>query len=259
MTVTATAKPAATKRTRTAKPANPVVTPEQAAELVLSAKLEQLKAAFVVAREGEAKHKTILKDAKLAWENTRVITSRLAYSVAMLKPNADGEHNLSYAARELLFSDADKALTGDKLKARQKSANSTLRNYVAAGAALQAAGLNPMGENDEGNTAEPTQDERDTVAEAFRNGNKRNAGAPAATKDEGGSTEGVGGATPADDDALTFADLTGLVGRAGATLKTLTANGVKVDADEAKLIMAALGSMAMLLSEYAELDATDDA
>lgn len=264
MTVTATTPAASTKpaakRTRkpAPAPANPVLSPEEAAAVALAARLEELKTAYVAARTGEAGTKKLLKSAKEQWENSRVITSRLAYAVAMLQPNGKGEANLSYAARELVMTAESLALTGQAYKDKQKSANSTLRNYVAAGIALEAAGHCPRGEEDKGNTSEPTAEERKVVAEAFRNGNRRDAQAPASTKDGGtgdgeeGGEEGVGGSTPSNGDAMTATDLVGHIARLQATFKLIVANSVPVSEDEAANIAGMLSDFAAELSSYAD-------
>lgn len=251
------------RSTRSAKPATvaDTLTPEQVESARITARLTELKAAYVAARTGETKHKGILDDAKLQWENTRVITSRVAYAVAMLKPLADGSPNLSFAARALHFKEEDYALTGDALKSKTKSAKSSIRNYVAAGAALQEAGHCPMGEEDKGNPAEPTKEERKVVADAFRAGNKRAPGAPASTKDTGNGGGDTGGDTggdsntPPNTDALTFADLNGHLGRMDATLKALIADGAEITKEQAEHALAALGTLAMTLSEYVGMDA----
>lgn len=259
MTVTATT-PAPSKR-RTSKPApapaNPVVTPEQAEEMRITARLAELKTAYTTARTGEAGTHKALKAAKEQWENSRVVTSRILYAAAMLKPLEDGSPNRTFAAREMHMTETQLALTGQALKDATKSAKASIKNYVSAGIALQDAGLNPLGEGDKGNTSEPTAEERKVVAEAFRAGNKRPAGDPASTKDTGngggegeGDGEGVGPSTPPAGDNLSAVDLMGHIGRMQATLKLIVAGSVPVSEDEAANISAMLEDFQSELAAY---------
>lgn len=264
MSTTTAVKPAV-KRTRkpAVKPANPVLTPAQEAELKakaeeakFQARLAELKSAYTAARDSEKGAKGAVRTAREMWANTRVITSRISYAIAMLKPNEEGKPNLSFAAREMHMTDAQLALTGDDYKKAQKAANSTMRNYVAAGLALFEAGQDP-----ENRKTEPDAVEREIVAAAFKAGNTRNTTTnPGAGTTEKGAEKGTekGADAPDAPDALTFADLNGQLGRMENTLKTMMATKVAVTPDEARHALAALGTLAMTLSEYVGLDAVGD-
>lgn len=255
MTVTATAPAAPKRRIATPKPAskpapkpaNPVLTPEQEAELKLALRLAELKEAYRAARTGEAKHKGILKEAKLQWENSRVITSRIAYAVAMLKPY-EGAANLSFAARELHMEDEDLALTGEALKRKTKSAKSSIRNYVNAGAALFEAGQDP-----ENRTSKPDEVERKIVADAFKAGNARNTttNPGAGTTEESAADKDEDGATATLPDALTVTDLLEHVSRLQATLALMVKSSVPVSENEAANVAATLEDFLADLSAYA--------
>ena len=266
-----TTKTAPAKRsTRAAKLANPAVTPEVAAAIAPTLEAlaaapaapavepvpaeqaagesaptaEQLKAAYTQVTAGEIEAKGLLKRAKLAAANMRVIRSRIVYAAGMLKPLEDGKHNLAHATRLLALEEEDLKLPAKELAALTKRKKNSLLKYGRAGAALAAAGHGYT-------TAEPTDEEREIVAESWKlkaDGTPEGTGNGTGTGE--GEGEGTGEGTPTPD-AMTAADLMAHVSRLEATLKALKAAKVPVSLGEGAQIAAMVRTFVEHLEEYA--------
>ena len=135
---------------------------EALAGAALESAVTALRARYEAADKSETDTRAAFERADIAWQNARVCKVRVAYAAAMLTPNK-GAANLLAATRFLLTDPAD---TPAKRTAQAKSRKNTLRNYVAAGEALNEAGL-------ANNIAEPDENERKIVADVFRELNKR--------------------------------------------------------------------------------------
>lgn len=193
---------------------------------------------------GEAQALDVFKAAGIAWENARVIKVRVAWQAAMIKPNGKAA-NLLNACR-ILFSDPT-ATPKERTKAAEAK-KSTLRNYVDAGTALDAESLGYA-------TGEPTEQERKIVAQAFREGNKRDKAEADAAKGEGeGKGEGENGEGEGEGEnlAVTYVDLVGHVAQMNKILAMLEAGAVPVSEREAGNMADMLNSFQMKLSAYAE-------
>jgi hypothetical protein len=232
-----TTAPKATKATKATKA--PVMTDADYAKV--SAELVKR---WTMADAGETKAQDLFKAAGIAWENARVIKVRVAFAAAMVKPNGK-EANLLNACRILFTNPADSAAKRTKDATAKKS---TLRNYVDAGTALDAKSLGFA-------TGEPTEEERKIVAQAFREGNKRDK-AEAAGEQEGttgGEQEGDGsGEGNNNADALTFVNLVAYVAQMNKTLEIMQAGDVVISEREAASMADMLNGFQMKLSAYAE-------
>lgn len=219
------------KAPATTAPVEPVVTMEEMEQLLR----DEWNATGAV----EATAKSHLDAAKIQWANTRVIRCRVAFKAAALKPGQDGKPNLLNACRILGTDPED---TPAARTAAAKKRKNTLRNYVAAGIALDEKGLAFR-------TDEPDAEERTIVAEAFKAGNDRTK----APTDEGKAGESDASEGGKDDtEALTVADIVGHIARLNATFKAITAASIPVSEEQAGNISEMLLEFAAQLSEYAE-------
>lgn len=239
---TATATKPATKPA-TKAPKAPKAPKPTAAELELQA--AELVKRWQAADKGEAKALDVFKAAGIAWENSRVIKVRVAWQAAMVKPNGK-QTNLLNACR-ILFSDPD-ATPAERTK-QAEAKKSTLRNYVDAGTALDAAGLDVY------SVKEPTEEERKVVAAAFREGNKRakdEANAANADNTAGDNTAGDTDAAGDDDEAVSYVHLVAHVAQLNKVLDMIQAGGVVISEREAGNMADMLNSFQMKLSAYAD-------
>lgn len=203
--------------------------------------LDALRTRWALAEKSELDTFKAREAADIAWQNARVIKVRVAYAAAMVKPEK-GAANLLNAARILLTDPADTA--AERTKAA-KSKKNTLRNYVDAGTALDAAGL-------ANRTTEPDAEERKIVAAVFREGNKRDKSEAKEAKEATTAAEtGDEQASTAIPDPLTIADLAGHIGRLQSTLKLMQQAAVPVSEEEAAHIESMLGDFMAELSAYA--------
>lgn len=224
------------KATAPTAPANPVITPEEALEL----RTAELVAMWRKVDTGETQAKNLFDEAKLAWENARVVKVRVAYQIAMLKPY-NGEANLAHATRVLKLTDEDMEKSPADIKAKVKKMKSSLANYIKAGVALAEAGLVER-------TTEPDKAERDIVRDAFKSGNARPAdNAPAGG--EGGEGDAPAGDAPADDVALTFnSAVLAHLAKAHNAVDVFLANGGKVTDDDMELLTKVMGDLSAKLA-----------
>lgn len=207
--------------------------------------VEQLRTQWTKAVESEAVIQSAFDAAKLGLDNSRVYRSRIAYIAAMVTP-VKGEANLLNAARILLTDPAD---TPAKRTAQAKSRKNTLRNYVEAGKALQAAGL-------VNNITEPDDNERKITADVFRELNKRDK---AEAKGKGkpdmdgtdGDTDTDGGTTAPESEAMTFAEVLAQLARFGNALDVYTKNGGIVTQSDADTVNNVFADMSAKLAELA--------
>jgi hypothetical protein len=226
--------------TTTAKPAKPVTGTE------LDKAVAALHTRYVAADKGETAARKHFEDADIAWQNARVIKVRVAFAASMLTPNA-GKANLLAASRFLLTT-PDEFPTAGKRTAAAKSRKNTLRNYVAAGEALQEAGLAER-------ITEPDANERKIVADVFREMNKRDkAEASDADKDADKAGKGEGeGEGEGDGDALTgVVDLVGHIARLQATFNLIKSTGLVISEQEAGKVSEMLAEFTARLAEYAD-------
>lgn len=204
-----------------------------------------LRKRWTLAEAGETKAADLFKAAGIAWENSRVIKVRVAYAAAMVKPNGKAA-NLLNACR-ILF--ADPTLSAGAQTKQAEAKKSTLRNYVDAGVALDAEALGFA-------TGEPTEQERKIVAQAFREGNKRDKAEAKDAKDaeNGGKPKGEGeqGEGEQDDEAVSYVHLVAYVAKMNAALNMIKAGNVVVSEREAGAMADMLNSFQMELSAYAE-------
>lgn len=233
---------------KVAKSAKVAATPAKVAKVealagdALLAAVEALRTRYVAADKGETDARKHFEAADIAWQNSRVAKVRVAYAAAMLTPNK-GAANLLAATRFLLTDPADSPA---KRTAAAKSRKNTLRNYVAAGEALQEAGL-------ANREVEPDEEERKIVANVFREMNKRD-------KDEAngntGEGEGEGGEGEADTEtdavAMGVVDIVGHIARMKAALNLIQSSGVVISEREASNVADMLNTFTMELSAYAE-------
>lgn len=228
------------------KPANTITKAAElavgtAGTLSLDQQVAALRKRYESADKGETAARARFEAADIDWQNARVIKVRVAYAAAMLTPNK-GAANLLAATRYLLTDPND---TPAKRTAAAKSRKNTLRNYVAAGEALQEAGL-------ASNITEPDENERKIVANVFRELNKRDKQEAADNKGEGDTPDkGEGEDTPANGDSLTVVDIVGHIARMTKTLELIKASGVVISEQEASNVADMLNSFTMVLSEYA--------
>lgn len=184
--------------------------------------------------------------AKIAFESTRVILSRVAYAAAMVHP-FKGEANLADATKILYSADYGNAAENKKVATKKN----TLRPYLQAGLALAKAGM-------EERTTPPADDDREVVNAAFEAYNKEQAKArkaaskaakaiePAETEDsEGRVTDPV----PADDDAMTFADVLAFMARAKAALDIYVKGGGIITESDVNTFNGAAATIAAELEE----------
>lgn len=217
----------------------------------LDTTVAELRKRFTAADNGEATTWAAREAADLAWQNARVVKVRVAYAAAMLTPVPNGPDkgsaNLLAATRFLLLTDEERALKPAAIKKLAVARKSTLRNYVAAGEALQEAGLATR-------ITEPDEDERKIVADVFREMNKRDKADDKAAKGEGeGEAPGEGEQEQEQDPAsLTFADLVGHVAQMNALLNMMQAGGVVISEREASSMADMLNGFQMKLAEYSE-------
>lgn len=191
--------------------------------------LEAMRLSWIAADEGEKVTQSAFDAAKLGLDNYRVIKSRIAYRAATVKLN-NGEPNLLNAAR-ILLTDPDE--TPAKRTAKAKSTKNTLRNYVEAGKALDAAGL-------VNNDTEPDDNERKICADVFRELNKRDKAEAKAAKGKGtdAADTGDGEVTGkvSEDDALTMAEVLAKLAQFKNTLDTFQRNGGVITAGDVDTI-----------------------
>lgn len=216
-----------------------------------------LRKRYESADKGETAARARFDAAGIDWENTRVIKVRVAYAAAMLTPvpsGADkGKANLLAATRFLLLTDEERALPPAKVKALAVQRKSTLRNYVAAGEALQEAGLIAPDK-----ITEPDANERKIVANVFREMNKRDKdetkgkgkGKGEGEGDSKGKGEGEG--SNESDEPLTVTDLVGHIARMNKTLDLMAASGIVISEREASNIADMLAGFGSKLAEYAQ-------
>lgn len=242
---TITATPAVTPavkgkgKGKDATPAKPVTL--AGAELEAAAKA--LAARYVAADKGEAAAKAHFEAADIAWQNARVIKVRVAYAAAMLTPNK-GQANLLAATRYLLTDPAD---TPAKRTAQAKSRKNTLRNYVAAGEALQEAGLAER-------ITEPDENERKIVANVFRELNKRDKQEAAGDKPEGeGEGEGTeSGEGEGENLAVGIADVVVKVAELNKVFNLIKGGGIVISERDAAQVAEMLANFSTELTAYAE-------
>ena len=191
--------------------------------------LEALRLSWIAAVEGEAVTQSAFDAAKLGLDNYRVIRSRIVYRAAMVTP-VKGEPNLLNAAR-ILLTDPDE--TPAKRTAQAKSRKNTLRNYLAAGAALMDAGL-------VNNDTEPDDNERKICADVFRELNKRDKAEAKAAKGKGtdaaDTADGEATGKVSEDDALTMAEVLAKLAQFKNTLDTFQRNGGIITAGDVDTI-----------------------
>ena len=236
---TATITPAKSAKSTPVKagPGPVLMTPES-----IDVEAAKLRTRYAAADKGETEARTHFEAADIAWQNARVIKVRVAYAAAMLTPNK-GEANLLAATRYLLTDPAD---TPAKRTAAAKSRKNTLRNYVAAGAELQAKGLAER-------ITEPDEEERKIVANVFREMNKRDKQEAADA-----ATDATDGDTPADEstpdtpDALTVVDVVGHIARMNSTLDLMIQSSVVISEREASNIADMLAGFTAKLAGYAD-------
>lgn len=239
MSVAVAAKPVAAKPGKVAAKvaAKPVkLTGDELAKVTAT-----IRERWNVADKGETDARTLFESAQLAWENARVIKTRVAYAAAMVTPNGNAA-NLLNACR-ILFADPEASAKERTKQAEAKK--STLRNYVDAGTALHEAGLAYS-------ISEPTDEERKIVAAVFREGNKRDKQAAKDAKQGEQADKGEGeGEGEQDADSLTFADLVGHVAQMNKVLDMMTAGNVVISEREASSMADMLHSFQLKLSGYA--------
>jgi len=234
------ATPAKPVRKRAPRKSTPKVeaTP---AEPTMEEREAVLRSRWDSATAGETSAKTLLDAAKISWENTRVIKTRVAFETAMLVPNAEGKPNLLNAARILGTDPEDTPAARTKAAKNRKN---SLRNYVNAGVALDEKGL-------ANRETEPDAEERKIVAEAFRAGNKR-------PEDEAGKGEGEGGGSGEGEGegtesvAMGAVDIIGHIARMQASFKLIQKSSVVISETEAANIAEMLAEFEAQLTEYAE-------
>lgn len=231
--VATTTKPA----TKPAKPAKPVM--DEAAAIAA------IRTRWIAADSAEVSAQQVFESAQLQWENARVVKVRVAYAAAMVKPNK-GAANLLNACRIIYAADNLSAAERTKIAESKKS---TLRNYVDAGEALDAAQLAYS-------TEEPTEQERKIVAAAFRAGNKRDKAEAKEAKNADKAAaevagESDGGEAAAEDAALTFAALLAHVSRMNGTADMLIQTGVPVTEADLTLLAKVLDDVQIKLAVYA--------
>lgn len=233
------AAPAVTKgKAKVAKPAVP--SGDELTKLVTD-----IRSRWNVADKGETDARKLFESADIAWQNARVIKVRVAHAAAMLTPY-QGEANLLAATRYLLLSDEELAGSAASIKKLATQRKSTLRNYVDAGVALEAAGLSAR-------ITEPDDEERKIVAAVFREGNKRDKAESKGSKPEGdGEGEGSTGEGEGEDLSLTYADLVGHVAQMNKVLDMMIAGSVVVSEREAGNMADMLNSFQLKLSAYSE-------
>lgn len=215
-----------------------------AATLALDVQIAALRTRYEAADKGETAARVRFEAADIDWQNSRVVKVRVAYAAAMLTPNK-GAANLLAATRYLLTDPAD---TPAKRTAAAKSRKNTLRNYVAAGEALQEAGLVSR-------ITEPDETERKIVADVFREMNKRDKddakAESAADKGEGEGEGSEGEDTPDTGDALTIVDIVGHIARLNKTLDLMQASGIVISEQDAANVADMLAGFSNKLAEYA--------
>lgn len=208
----------------------------------LTAAVAALRTRYVAADKGEKTARDLFDAADIAWQNARVVKVRVAYAAAMLTPNK-GASNLLAATRFLLTDPAD---TPAKRSTQAKSRKNTMRPYVDAGDALQAAGLATR-------IAEPDAEERKIVAEVFRAANKRDK---AEAKGQAPESDGTGTTTtaeaPEDVEALTYTTLVVHLAKLNADLKIMRAGGVLITEAEAANFGEMLAELGAQVTAYAE-------
>jgi hypothetical protein len=202
-----------------------------------------LRKRFEAADKGETAARARFEAADIDWQNARVIKVRVAYAAAMLTPNK-GAANLLAATRYLLTDPND---TPAKRTAAAKSRKNTLRNYVAAGEALQEAGLIAPDK-----ITEPDANERKIVADVFREMNKRDKDEAKgeADKGEGEGSEGEGEGEGSGE-ALTIVDIVAHIARLNKTLDLMAASGIVISEADAANVGDMLAGFASKLNEYA--------
>lgn len=210
----------------------------------LDIQVAALRKRFEAADKGETAARVRFEAADIDWQNTRVIKVRVVYAAAMLTPNK-GQANLLAATRYLL---TDTDLPTAKRTAQAKSRKNTLRNYVAAGEALQEAGLIAPDK-----ISEPDENERKIVAAVFREMNKRDK---ADAKTGGAETEpGTGENEPGTGEdeslALSVADLAVKMGELNKVLNLIESSGVVISEQDADTIADMAANFASRLTEYA--------
>lgn len=212
------------------------VTEAEAPTLTVPELAAQLKERFTELGAQESSADAAWKAAKIAWENFRVIRSRIAYEAAMLVPY-QGKANIKGAARVLLSEDYGVKAADD---AAVKAKNS-IAPYVTAGIALFEAGLVSR-------ITEPDEAERKIVADVFRAHNTK------APKQDKSTAEPEGAPSepevePEDSEAFTFLDVLGHLARAKASLSLLKAQGYAPSQEEADELEDALAQIAASMTE----------
>lgn len=210
----------------------------------LDSAVTALRTRYAAADKGETAARAHFEAADIAWQNARVAKVRVAYAASMLTPYK-GAANLLAATRYLLTDPTD---TPAKRTVSAKSRKNTLRNYVAAGEELQAAGLASR-------ISEPDAEERKIVADVFRDMNKRDK-QDAADKEAADKGEGEGatdkGEGEGEGEALTFVDLVAMVARMNSTLDIMAAGSVVISEREASSMADMLAGFTAKLEAYAE-------
>lgn len=256
------------RKPKTATPSNPVVTPEVAEALTpvvtpaveapveapamatpgsyTEADLEALVSQYLEVDAAEKGAKDIVKQAKISFEDTRVLKSIVIWKVAMLEPY-NGAPNATFAARYLRMTAEERAkLTPKQVKEKASNLKKAFTYYIRAGVALDAAGLALT-------MTEVDQNMRDIVREAFKRTEADNAEKQANKAGKGGeSEEGGTGVTPSDrPDPLTVADLLEHVSRLQATLALMVKSDVPVSEAEAEHVGDTLQDFLAELTDYA--------
>jgi hypothetical protein len=227
-------RPTRAKTTRTVDPAPaPEPTP---AEIEFA-----FKSQWDSATTGESNAKTAMDAAKLAWENSRVVRCRVAFAVAdYVGFKDDGTANLLAIARIL---GTESELTPAERTKKAKSRKNSFRLYVAAGMALDAAGLARR-------ITEPDAEERTIVRDIFSaKPDTKQDDAPTDEGAAGGDTEGE--ATP-DAVALGVVDIIGHIARMQASFKLIQDSKVVISEREAGKVAEMLATFTAQLEEYAE-------
>lgn len=273
--MTTATKTRSPRKPKAATPANPVMTPEIAAVLTpavleafdkapavdtpaaveapamatpgayTDADLEALVTQYHAVDAAERECKDIVKQAKLSFEDTRVLKSIVIWKVAMLEPY-NGAANATFAAKHLRMTAAEReALTPAQLKAKATNLKKAFTYYIRAGVALDAAGLALTMDTVD-------QNMRDIVAAAFKRTDADKAEKSGGAGAGAGESEGGTGVTPTElPDPLTVADLLEHVSRLQATLALMVRSEVPVSEAEAEHVGDTLTDFMTELTEYA--------
>ncbi|QWY81399.1 hypothetical protein SEA_RIZWANA_102 [Arthrobacter phage Rizwana] len=240
-TTTAPAKTTTTAKGRAVTPADKAALVQDEAAVIADIRAQWAATSITFATADDA-----FEAAKLTMESVRVELARIAFKAAMVHP-FKGEPNLNDATKMLYSQDYGNAAENKKVASKKN----TLRPYLLAGIALDKAGLAER-------TTAPAQDDRDVVNKAFDAYNReaakaRKAASKAAkaAKEKGEvseSTESTATA-PAEDEAMSFADILAFMARANNALDVYVAGGGIITESDVDTFNAAAATMAAKLEE----------